>query len=43
MTDARELGREASDSPVGFRFGSGPNESRDTPDVLSRGTCDDFE
>lgn len=23
----------------GLRFGSGPNESRDTPDVLSRGTC----
>jgi len=23
----------------GLRFGKGPKESRDTPDVLSRGTC----
>ena len=39
---ARELGRdsEASESPAGWpRFGSGPNESRLTPEVLSLGTC----
>jgi hypothetical protein len=24
---------------VGLRLGSGPNDKRDTPDVLSRGTC----
>ncbi len=37
---ARELGRDASESkPPGFRLGSGPNESRLTPEVDSRGTC----
>jgi hypothetical protein len=45
-TLARELGRDrdASEStPPGFRFGSGPNDSRLTPDVLSRGTCLDVD
>lgn len=28
-----------SRAPPGLRFGRGPNERRDTPDVLSRGTC----
>jgi len=43
---ARLLGREISESMlllllawVGFRFGSGPKDSRETPDVLSRDMC----
>ena len=37
---ARLLGRDMSDSVLaGFRFGSGPNERRETPDVLRRETC----
>jgi hypothetical protein len=36
---ARELGLEDSESKPGLRFGNGPNESRLTPEVDSRGTC----
>jgi len=42
VTDAREEGREASASR-GLRFGSGPKDRRDTPDVDSRGTWLLFE
>jgi len=37
---ARELGRDDSESnPPGLRLGSGPKESRLTPEVERRGTC----